>query len=230
MEDSNQQTQGSNPFVPEQTPNPTLPPAIENNGNFWKYIGIGMSIVSFCLAVGFIGYVYVLNKNTAKIENQNITTATPTPTPDSTANWQTYKGSVFSIRYPLEFVAKETGAEEVNFTQEDSASGSCKFVRISLVEPSQIDAILTTARTKSGTLSPIPQIKNPYINSVDKNITGFWIESGSENVSKDIFILNDTKYIRYKLGDCSGAGGNYKDYPEIENTTSLMISTFKFTD
>ncbi len=49
----------------EQTPQ--TPPVPENsNRNFWKTIGIGMSIVSVCLAIGIGGYLYVANKNTAQ--------------------------------------------------------------------------------------------------------------------------------------------------------------------
>ncbi len=64
-------------------------PAVENsNRSFWKTLGIGLSIVSFCIAIAIGGYFYVASKNkAAKISDQKVSTvqetptATPTPTP-----------------------------------------------------------------------------------------------------------------------------------------------------
>lgn len=46
---------------PTQAPLPKIPSI-----NYLRTIGIGMSIVSFCIAIAVIGYVVVLSKNTTK--------------------------------------------------------------------------------------------------------------------------------------------------------------------
>ncbi len=93
----------------EQQPAQVPPIAPENsNRSFWKTIGIGMGIVSFCTAIAFIGYFLVSGRNKATISNQQISTvqetATPTPTIDPTANWKTYISPNFgySIKYPID--------------------------------------------------------------------------------------------------------------------------------
>ncbi len=91
-------------------------PAENSNRSFWKTLGIGLSIVSFCIAIAIGGYIYVASKNkAAKISDQKVSTvqetpiATPTPAgqsplggADATANWQTYTNTKlgFSIKYP----------------------------------------------------------------------------------------------------------------------------------
>ncbi len=214
----------------QQPPQAPIPPIENSNRSFWKTIAIGMSIVSFCITLAVGGYLLGVSKNKTAEAPTSLATATPTPTPtpDETANWKTYKGSSFSISYPPEFNATENGSE-TEFRQENTNTGVCTFIRISMVDSSEIENILATAKTKSGTLSPIPQIKYSYVNSVNKNITGFWIESGSENILKDVFILNGTQYVRYTFGGCSGAGDNYADHADLEKITDMAISTFKFT-
>jgi hypothetical protein len=104
MENQNPQTQ---PIPPQNIPTeqPTQAPLPKTpNINYLKTIGIGMSIVSFCIAIAVIGYVVVLSKNTAtktactmeaklcpngtsvgrtgpKCEFAACPTITPTPTP-----------------------------------------------------------------------------------------------------------------------------------------------------
>lgn len=74
--------ENQNPQIPPQPTSPITP--IENsNRNSWKYIAIGMSIVSFFLAIGFTGYIFVLNKNNSQVSNQKITLENSTPTPDA---------------------------------------------------------------------------------------------------------------------------------------------------
>lgn len=81
---------------------PTAPPVSPENSNrnFWKTIGIGMSIVSFGIALAVGGYLLVVSKNKpAEVSISQITTA---PTPDPTASWKTYTNALlgYSFRYP----------------------------------------------------------------------------------------------------------------------------------
>lgn len=107
---SNVNPQGSS-SIPTQTPQPPTPPNPQNsNINYLKTISIGMSIVSFCIGIAVIGYLFASSKNkTSQVSTPKVTsTPKPTtiPTVDPTVSWKTYTNSQygFSIKYPPSYV------------------------------------------------------------------------------------------------------------------------------
>ncbi len=88
---------------PQEAPQQTPPPVVQNsNRNFIKYLGIGLSIVSFCIAIAVVGYlIFGINKNkTTPVSQTPPPTATATPTTDPTANWKTYTDTNLTFKYP----------------------------------------------------------------------------------------------------------------------------------
>jgi len=137
----NQSTQENIPI--EQNPQTPLPVSQNHNKNYLKVIGIGMSIVSFCIAIAVVGYFLGSNKNkTAKVSAPQIT-STPTPTPDPTANWKTYTNTDynFSIKYPDTFKIDDNSANFPpiaiylrNAAEQQTGEGGGKFNPYFLVQ------------------------------------------------------------------------------------------------
>lgn len=77
---------------------------LKSNHNWLKTLTIGFTIVSFCTAIGIIGYFWTLAKNKPINQNQSITIISPSPTPDPTSNWKTYTNNKYnySIKYPVD--------------------------------------------------------------------------------------------------------------------------------
>lgn len=97
--------------IPVEAPQPSPPASPENsNRSFVKTLGIGLSIVSFCIALAVGGYLLGSNKNALKSVAQVTPTPTPTPTPDPTASWKTYNNFGFSIKYPDKIISQTDGS------------------------------------------------------------------------------------------------------------------------
>ncbi len=96
-------------IIPQQIPiQPSeLQQNISSNTSWLRILSIGFSLVSFCIAIGIGGYVLGTRKNQPASQSQNISTSPtiaqfPSPTPDPTANWKTYTGTGFTLKYPSE--------------------------------------------------------------------------------------------------------------------------------
>lgn len=100
--------ENQNPTNPVSEQYQTPIPVQNSNRSFWKTLGIGMSIVSFCIALAVGGYILGTNKNkTTEAPTPQTTTITPDlidteGSRSATANWKTYMSSDmgFSINYP----------------------------------------------------------------------------------------------------------------------------------
>ncbi len=195
----------------EQTPPAPLPVSNENsNRSFLKTLGIGLSIVSFGIAMAVGGYLYIASKNTptkiacimeAKLCPDGTSVGRtgpkcefspcPTPTTDPTANWKTYINALggYSVKYPSDWGI----LEEMN-------------TNISKSIP-------------TGQISPVafPQTVNNYGQRIFFGVYENQSSSIDDFVKTNIMAGNDTSFVKYKPITIDGIQG--------EETTSLPGQT-----
>lgn len=70
--------------IPIQQPSQAPPPVENSNRRFWKTLGIGLSIVSFCIAIAIGGYLLGSNKN---VPTQQISDASLPSTSTIAESW-----------------------------------------------------------------------------------------------------------------------------------------------
>lgn len=105
------QTPPQPPVQPPQSPPPVTPG--NSNRSFWKTLAIGMSIVSFGIALAVGGYLLGINKNKSPQAPTSQITSIPTPTVDPTVNWKTYTNTAFG--YQFKYPNDHTVATDVNW-------------------------------------------------------------------------------------------------------------------
>lgn len=96
----------------QPNPQPSLTPQPFDSLHWLKILSIVLAAVLLLTTVGLGAYFF--GKNQTKPTSQ-ITQTTPTPITDPTANWKTYKYSLFSIKVPREWQAGESNTKD--FTQ-----------------------------------------------------------------------------------------------------------------
>lgn len=119
-------------FQPTQSAAPEIQPIVspipeqpsQPKPKLSKWI-IAVAVILFLVIVGSVS-AFVLNKNSASKPQPNAETivASPTPTPDPIANWKTYTGNGFSIKYPaswkIEVLSQDVKNLDSIFLKEDS--------------------------------------------------------------------------------------------------------------
>lgn len=93
------------PVIPQPQKIPLQTPPLKTNYNWLRTLTIGFAIVSFCTAIGVIGYFWTIKNKPTSQDHQTATFPTiiqPSPTPDPTANWKTYENSTdfYTVKYP----------------------------------------------------------------------------------------------------------------------------------
>ncbi len=130
------------------------PPINENNINFWKYIGIGMSIVSFCIAIGAVGYIYSVNKNVAPAQIACTMEAKLCPDglnyvgrtgpkcefskcPEQTTKWLTYIDPTnhYSIDYPSYLTPTRKATDPEGFISFERVNKPTHFIIVDIANP-----------------------------------------------------------------------------------------------
>jgi len=212
----------------EQVPQ-APPPIVENsNRNFWKYLGIGLSIVSFCIAIAVGGYLYVASKNApvktactmeAKLCPDGTSVGrtgpkcefspcpTVTPTPDPTASWKTYTNTTygFSLKYPAAFI--KSAMEESWSPPDQSFTIAISYVK---TLPFYAKTLSDDNITVSG------QIVRKLVGQEIISDTGTVIQVGPLQSRGNYFII-------------SYSSGAKKADPKDIDTFNQILSTFKFT-
>ncbi len=238
----------------EQTP-PTPPPFTPHNSLNWlKFLTIGVIVLLVVSVIGVSGYLLGTNKNTpTEVATQTTPTLTPTPNPASnaastTANWKTHTSPEFgfTVKYPEIFkvevqkglkdnVFPDSDIPTTQFSYRGPEEGDCKFVNVTVHSFDTEKEMKEWAdkylkRYQSGTLNELPKEYFPYTNSLDKTITGFWVETGSTGGEiKNVFVKRQDKYVEFRTGGCS-LGDDYSQHPDVLEIMENMIPTFQFTN
>ncbi|MEX2007147.1 MAG: PsbP-related protein, partial [Candidatus Levyibacteriota bacterium] len=235
------------------------PPISSSNRNFWKYIGIGLSIVSFCIAIGVLGYVYVLSKNSsapaqkactleAKIcpdgrsvgrsgpncEFSQCPTAIPTPTVVPTANWKSFNSPTgrFSIKYPAEWT-------EVHLGHLDDSSGYEEYASFgpgvrSVTEDSNSKLAITVTNVNKST-SPYKTVRE-YMSAQEESLKNApdLVSNALENIN-----IDGASGLKLATAYKSFAGNEIYSFDKNgllyvftgtkADSLNQILSTFKFT-
>src|SRR3989344_5755217 len=95
------QTENQNLNTPQT---PVQEQAVEPKSPFWKskWAVLGILLLIILVPAGF----FTLGKISSKPSPTPTPMATPTPV-DETANWKTYEGIGFTLKYPFEFTILE---------------------------------------------------------------------------------------------------------------------------
>jgi len=153
-----------------------------------------------------------------------------------TSTWKTYNGNEFTVKYPTNLKTQEINGTEnyTSFTDssEMTNNSTCTNIQVAryVKNTEEMKNWLKSnlLLTQSGTSIVIPREYFPYTNNLNSTINGFWVESGSEVINKNIFVQQQNKYIEFSISGCA-AGDSYKDHPEALRIVENMIQTFKFT-
>lgn len=145
--------ENQNPIAEQPTsqmPEQSLPSPENSNRSFWKTVGIGLSIVSFFLAIAIGGYLFVASKNQepeqvactleAKLCPDGSSVGRtgpncefslcPTVKVDETANWKTYENTEFgyTVKYPPNYsVFSRDSGKYLTICDDEIASGDCAY-------------------------------------------------------------------------------------------------------
>ncbi len=226
-----------------QPPQTTPPVSNESSGrSFVKTLGIGLSIVSFCIALSVGGYLLVLNKNTevktactmeAKLCPDGTSVGrtgpkcefAPCPTSNPTANWKTYlnKAYNFSFKYPNVwdvtgenslFVAPKSTIDGIKKMKGGFEGGSFLNIQIKTGEfIAPVSNDYSTVTQKERIINDLTAIE--YTSRFIKDVPGF--ESGA--VITDVVFNKNGEKTDVELLDNKNI-----------NIFNQILSTFKFTD
>lgn len=231
-----------NDTQPEQTILPT--PPVNNNYNWLKTLTIGFAIVSFCTAIGVIGYFWTIKNKSTQQNQKSISVPTITqssPTPDETTNWQIYTNTKYGylIKYPPKFSMHSlfsdrnpdpTTSPSVNLTSNSTFKSITIFADITKDENQSLSDFVNNEIEKLKEANK--QVKNYYSLKIinDSVIDGrkaIFVSNkiNSKELDLRVYIERDKINIIYiQLGPVyQGSEEEYKNFFYQE------LSTFKFT-
>lgn len=239
--------------VPEQPPVTPLPPVEKPKPKFPTAIIIGIIIFLLIAgsAAGF--YVFKQQKSKTVVKPApsvipGMTRNSVSPTPDPTANWKTYANNKynFSIKYPpnitLDDKAIKYGtAEHLVFFQYLPANENeeCVQIHLSVLPINQYENLEAWVKKQypnntygnrgasdgggGPNFTPPPTQLFPYINSVNKDITGYLVDGST------ILIKENTHLFLWESPGCS-PGQDLTELPKTMAIIDQILSTFKFAD
>lgn len=150
-----------------------------------------------------------------------------------TSNWKTYTNPLktFTVKYPSDLsISEYSNDSAVRF--EKHTDTECTIIMVgtySLNEKEMKDYIEKNFVKGNAGGDIYKLVYNPYTNSIDQNIKGFWVETGSEARIKNIFIPIDNMFAQFTYTGGCGAGSTYIGASE-ETIVENMIPLFKFTN
>ncbi len=205
----------------------------QNNYKWVKTLAIGFSIVSFCVAIGVIGYVLGTRNNQTLQQRANeqnpviVPSVQMSPAIDQTSNWKTYTNTKYSylLKYPNDLPAYDGLAtskkdELVGMDTTDSVIFGC----------SGFDAGVCLPTFKAGKSSlNETQINDIFNLKVDgqttKGITytlgGMWNQKTNYIRLADK-VVNSINFL--VLDNSSGYGGSNRIWFVKKNDTTLQFS------
>lgn len=245
--DPNIPSQSTPPIAPE-TQMPVIQPVQptpSSSSNKTKYVLLGLLILLILAAVGGGTYYLRVVKQQPVVQknNNNVATATSTPAPtsttqptpsstlDPTANWKTYAGTGFSLKYPAEFSILENTYRTIinhniviNKTLSDFSATDCKG-----------DCPLITQKQSL-------TINNYLVSKIQGSIGSIGGNIPQSYITYEIKNLTTNKYFEitlYELPQDAVYENQIKQYP-LDRTLVVIpssqdqilmqiISTFKFT-
>lgn len=194
-----------------------------SNYNWLRTLTIGFGIVSFCTAIGVIGYFWTIKNKPVEQQTQ---TALPSitqssPTPDPTANWKIYTDPFYgySFKYPLDFKTLPGLGDHV-FYSPDS-----QFDKITRAKTKGIEIGTTVYNSGEDTQGYIsPNTTNDLVLTSKITLPPGSMAKAYVNL-EDITVTIDYKNKRIMIW-CGGENGNPS---ECKNVLTPLLSTFKFT-
>lgn len=209
--------------IQNPSPEPSVSPAPEKSAEpkpkLTKWVKILIVVVTLAL-ISLPAGIYFLGKNTApKTQNTPQAVAKPTPTPDPTANWKTYSGSIFSLKYPANWFLSP-GAQSVTLSDVQTpgdiplkiSPNEHQIIQVSFFQ----GEMPTNFLEQNGVTGQNPTIKPFYVNGY----------SGIRGQSGSTIGTIDNVYIK-------SPNGGYVIFQKLlgdKKTFEQILSTFKFTN
>ena len=164
----------------------------------------------------------------------------PTPTSDLTTDWKTYTNSKynFSVDYPTSLklqIFPTSTYDTFSFISNDISKNGVNIHIDPVSLNASEDLKSWLLKNTYGSTGPVPRTTlppptiYPYVNAIDSSITGFWEESGSEVLSKHIYLKKKNVIFEFSVHGLQ-AGDNYKDNPKAQVILERMISSFILID
>ena len=208
--------------VPEIQQPVTQPVSSSPSSNKTKYILLSVFILLIIFLVGGGAYYLgvVKQKSTIQINNNPVTVSTkpspaPTQTTEPTANWKTYTGATFVLKYPTEFSAITTGT---TLNIKDSTEA---FDLVVNTEPTNLD-LNSYVNQKSWCMSIKSTSGKQYQVDLENSLRFDKTPCGQVG-STDIYIVHKGSAYHFSIA----TQANYDSFVPILNQ---ILSTFKFTD
>lgn len=231
----NNTTQPTQPTVNSYPPAPQDPtPTHPLPRHMPKTIAIiAIILLLILLLSGAALGIYNLGKKSAAPTPTPTASNTPTPTPDPTANWQTYQGNGFILKYPPNWTEVKID-NLVRFfppgskpESEFTTSGKSEYIQI--FADTSDPKVCRGDCPPSGTMVDIEDLSN--INPANYKTSEGLIGGMCACEVDKIYLKNGNSY--YTLG-LYGITDTQKTPPNISSENEMVfqqiLSTFKFTD
>jgi len=215
MEEINQ------PITPTQTPD-QMHSSFENSRNSKVIPFVIVAVLLVLVGVG--SYILGTKSSQPATENKVVSQPSPTPipptsTPDPTANWQTFKGTFFDLKYPNDWVAR---INPIPYTVDVSKPGETNMVA-SRVDDQNLEQLSDRVASLFWKTPNVEQVIVKQITVDGENATEYFGCAGIEGCVNQYIIVVKHNNNLFKIDFIPYSSQEKEIYSQI-------LSTFKFTE